>query len=170
MLADWLDCFPAVLEALSVHLEMTALVLVTAAGATFETRHNHLGGGHILATVAHNLEIGGLRWCLVVNCCVSCWMEIGDKTVECLEMAPVKEGIHTHEADVIHWRVAQIDCLGQWQFVNHYLRMLNCRQATVASQSGHAVETYSLSAIEIPSWTCSVNNDGGKLLYLHDMM
>jgi len=42
-----------------VHLEMTALVLGTAAGERFETRHNHLGGGHILATVAHNLHIAG---------------------------------------------------------------------------------------------------------------
>jgi len=62
MLAEGLDDFPAVLEALSVHLEMPALVLGTAEGGTFETRHNHLGAGHILATVAHNLEdILGLR-------------------------------------------------------------------------------------------------------------
>jgi hypothetical protein len=40
-----------------VHLEMTALVLGTAEGGTFETRHTHLGAGHILATVAHNLDI-----------------------------------------------------------------------------------------------------------------
>ena len=67
-----LDCFPAVLEALSVHPEMKALVLGTAAGERFETCHNRLGGGHILATVAHNLDIVGLQWWLVVNCCVSC--------------------------------------------------------------------------------------------------
>jgi len=54
------DDFPAVLEALSVHLEMTAYVLGTAEGGTFETHHNHLGAGHILATVAHNLDIIGL--------------------------------------------------------------------------------------------------------------
>jgi hypothetical protein len=59
MLAERLDDFPVVLEALSVHLEMTALVLGTAEGGTFETRHNHLGAGHILATVAHNLHILG---------------------------------------------------------------------------------------------------------------
>ena len=61
MLADWLDDFPAVLEALSVHPEMTALVLGTAEGGPFETRHNHLGAGHILAMVAHKLDIFGLR-------------------------------------------------------------------------------------------------------------
>jgi len=50
---------------------MTALVLGTAAGETFETHHNRLGGGYILATVAHNLDIVVLRWWLVGNC-VSC--------------------------------------------------------------------------------------------------
>jgi len=49
-----------VLEALSVHLEMTALVLGTAAVETFEPRHNRLGGGHILVMVAHNLDIVAL--------------------------------------------------------------------------------------------------------------
>jgi hypothetical protein len=37
MLAELLDCFPAVLEAVWVHLEMTPLVLGTPAGETFET-------------------------------------------------------------------------------------------------------------------------------------
>jgi len=51
-----------------VHLEMTALALRTAAGETFETRNNRLGGGHILAMVAHNLDIVGLPWWIVGNC------------------------------------------------------------------------------------------------------
>jgi len=63
MFANSLDYFPAVLEALSVHLEMTALVLETPVGGTFETHHNHLGAGHILATVAHDLHIIGLCCC-----------------------------------------------------------------------------------------------------------
>jgi len=71
MLADGVDDFLAVLEALSVHLEMMDLVLCTAEGGTFETRHNHLGAGHILATVAHNLDIVGLHCWEVANC-VSC--------------------------------------------------------------------------------------------------
>ena len=45
-----------------------AIGLNPAEGGTFETRHNRLGGGHILAFVAHNLHILGLRWWLVVNC------------------------------------------------------------------------------------------------------
>jgi len=61
MLADSVDDFVAVLEAFSVHLEITALILETAEGGTFESCHNHLGAGHILATVAHNLDIVGLR-------------------------------------------------------------------------------------------------------------
>jgi hypothetical protein len=46
-----------------VRLEMTAFVLGTAEGGAFETRHTNLGAGHILATVAHILDILGLcRW------------------------------------------------------------------------------------------------------------
>ena len=81
-----------------MHLEMTALVLGTAAGETFETRHNRLGGGHILATVAHKLDVFGLCWWLVANCVVSYQMENGDETAERLELAAVKEGDHTHMA------------------------------------------------------------------------
>ena len=44
-----------------MHLEITAVVLGTAEGGTFETRPNHLGAGYILAMVAHNLDIVGLR-------------------------------------------------------------------------------------------------------------
>jgi hypothetical protein len=61
MLADWLDDYPAVLEALSLHLKMMALVLGPVEGGTFETCHYHLGAGHILATVAHNMDMCGLH-------------------------------------------------------------------------------------------------------------
>ena len=71
ILANWLDCFPAVLDALLVHLEMTALALASTDGGTFETHHHHLGGGHILAPMAHHLEILGMCWWLFENC-VSC--------------------------------------------------------------------------------------------------
>jgi len=54
-----------------VHLEMMDRVLGTAAAETFETRHNHLAGGHIFGTVAHSLDLVGLCWWLVGNC-VSC--------------------------------------------------------------------------------------------------
>ena len=67
MLADWVGGFLAVLEARLVHLEVTTVLLDTAVGGSFGTCHSHLGEGHILATVAHNLEIFGLRWWLVAN-------------------------------------------------------------------------------------------------------
>jgi len=54
--------FLTVLEAQSVHLEISAPVLGSVEGGTFVTHHHHLGGGHILTTVAHNLDIVGLRW------------------------------------------------------------------------------------------------------------
>jgi len=41
-------------------------------------------------------------------------MENGDKTVERLEMAAVKEGNHTLAAVDIDWCVSYIDCLCQW--------------------------------------------------------
>jgi len=59
-LADWLDGFLVVLEALSMHWEMTAILLNTGEGGRVETRHYQLGAGHILAMVAQNLEILGL--------------------------------------------------------------------------------------------------------------
>jgi len=97
-----------------VHLQMSAHVLGTAVGETFETRYDFLGGGHILPTVAHNLEPVGLIWWLVANCCVSCSMENGDETDKCLEIAVMKEGNHTHLEDNINWQDSQIDCLCQW--------------------------------------------------------
>ena len=59
-LIDWMIS-QAVLEALLVHLKMTALVLGTVERGTFGTCHNHLGAGHILAMVAHHLDVLGLR-------------------------------------------------------------------------------------------------------------
>ena len=81
-----------------MHLEMMALVLMTGEGGTFETHHNRLGRGHILATVAHNMGILNLRCWLVVNC-VSCSMGTGDKTAERLEMAALKQCNHTLASD-----------------------------------------------------------------------
>jgi len=131
------------------------LVLKTAEGGTFESRHNCLGGGHILATVAHNLDMLGLRWWLVANC-VACWMETSDKTAERLEMAAVKVGNHTLAAEDIDQCVSQIDCRCLWQFMNHYPKILNCRYCIVAPQFGHHVEPCTLSSVEILSSTCSL--------------
>jgi hypothetical protein len=42
--------------------------------------------------------------------------------------------------------------------------------STVGSKIGHHVEQYSLSLVDIPSSTWSVNKDGGKVLQMHDVM
>jgi hypothetical protein len=112
---------------------MIGLDLGTAAAEPSQTHHNHLGEGHILATVAHSLDIISLHWWLVVNCCLSCTLENGNKTSEYLEMAAVKEGNNTNVADAIDWEVSLIGWHFQSQFVNHYTRMLNYHPDAVAS-------------------------------------
>ena len=58
VLADWVNDFPAVQETLLVHQVMRALVLGIVEG-TFERHNTQLDAGHILATVADNMEIHG---------------------------------------------------------------------------------------------------------------
>jgi hypothetical protein len=91
-------------------------------------------------------------------------MENGDKTAERLERAAEKEGNRTHVAVDIDCRVSQIDSLCEWQVMNHYRVILNCRHSTVGSQTGHPVEPYSLCLLVIPSSTWSVNKVGGEIL------
>jgi len=67
---------------------------------------------------------------LVTVVCYVEWRMV-NKTVKCLEMAAVKEGNLTHVVDDINWRVSQIDCICQWQLVNHYLTIKNCLHVTV---------------------------------------
>jgi len=83
-------------------------------------------------------------------------METGDKIVERLEMAAVKEGNRTLAANDIDWGFSQIDCLCVWHVVNIYLVILNCCHRVVVSRLGHLVEPYSLSSVEILSSTSSV--------------
>jgi len=110
MFADWQDCVLAVWKALSVYLDKMAPVLGTGERESFVTCHNCFRTDHILAIVAHNLQIIGLHWLLVENCCVSCWMENTDTTGNILEMATVKEGNHTHAVDNGDQCVSHIDC------------------------------------------------------------
>ena len=152
-----------VLAAILVHLVMMVLVLGTPEAGTFETSHNHIGGDHILATVAHNMEILGLCGWLVVNCCVLCYMENFNQTVEHLQMTAVKVGNYTHAEHDIDWCVSQINCLCQRQLEHYYLIMLNCCPGIVASQIGNLVEPYWLSSVQIESLTFSANKDGWKI-------
>jgi len=91
MSAKWPDCFEAVLDTFEVHLELPALVLRTVEGGTFSIHWNCPVGEHILATMAHYLEIVLLHLILVVNL-VSCWVGHCGRTGECLEMVAAKEG------------------------------------------------------------------------------
>jgi hypothetical protein len=67
MLAESLYCFEGVLEALEMHLEIMAQDLELAEEGTFEVHHNLLGGNHMLAIMAHNLDIHAVHLCLVVS-------------------------------------------------------------------------------------------------------
>jgi len=118
MLTNWLDGFPVVLDALWVFLEITALLMGTTEGGTFETPHNHLDGGHMLTTLTYNLEIVGLYW----------WF--------------VAKGNHTHVVDTIDWCVSQNNWLWQWEVMNNYLMILNCHQHIISCKLGYLVEAY----------------------------
>jgi hypothetical protein len=91
-------------------------------------------------------------------------MENCDTTAERLEMAAVMQVNHTQTADAIDWHVSQIDCLCQWQFGNHYPRILNCCRGAVVYFIGPLLKLELLSLVDIPSSTCSMNQDGGKQL------
>jgi len=89
-------------------------------------------------------------------------MVSGGKTAECLEIAAVKVGNHTNAAVDVDWCVSQIG--GQCRFVKYIPMVLNCLQVIFVCQIEHLMQPYSLSSVEIRSWTCCVNKDGGKLL------
>ena len=97
-----MDSILVVLEARSVHLETMAVVLMYTVRGTFETHHNHLGGSHILAMVAHVRDILCLHRWLVVSS-VSWGPESVDKTVEHMQMAAMEAVNHAHAADDIDW-------------------------------------------------------------------
>jgi len=91
-------------------------------------------------------------------------MESVDKNEEHLEMAAAKPGNYTHVVNDIDWLISHIDCLCQWQLVNSFPIILNCRHGIVACQVGLTVKQWSLTLVEVCASTCAVNNDGGKLL------
>ena len=91
-------------------------------------------------------------------------MEGADETAGRKEIATAKAGNHTHLAVDIDWFVFHINCLCQWKFVNCFPMILNCLHGVVVCQMGHLDQPCSLSSVEICSSTCSVTQDGGKLL------
>jgi len=88
LIANWVDCSMARMGTLSVHMVMTALVPAAVQRVIFQSYNDHIGGVHINATVAHNLEIMGLHWCLVTNYGL-CWMENASNTGERILIADV---------------------------------------------------------------------------------
>jgi len=76
-------------------------------------------------------------------------MESADTTVECLEMATVRVGNHTHAAGDIHWFLSQIHCLCQWQFMDYFPMILNSLQRFVACYMGHPDDPSPLFSVEI---------------------
>ena len=80
-------------------------------------------------------------------------MECADKTAEHMEMVAVKAGNHTHVADDIDWCVSEMECLGQWQFVNYFLMILKCLHSIVACQIDHLDQPCLLTLVEIHSST-----------------
>jgi hypothetical protein len=83
-------------------------------------------------------------------------MESAVKTAECLEMAGVMAGNRTHVADDIDWCVSQIESRYGWNVMTYHPVILHCRNRIVASRIAHQVEPSVHSTIEIPLWTCSV--------------
>jgi len=156
MWGEWLYCFEAVLEALEVHLGMTAHVLWIVEGGTFEVHHNLLGGNHMLAMMAHNSDILGLQQCMVVSL-VSCWMGYGGRTGERLEMVVASTGNYTPVRDKFDLWDAWIECLCSMCFQHYSLLLPHSQLGVVVSQTAHPLEPYSLSLAEIRSSTLYEN-------------
>lgn len=168
MLADWLENLLVALEVLLVHLEMRALVLESMEGGIFDTQHNHVGGGHILVTAAHSLNIVGLDWWLVANC-VLCWMESAEKTAEHLDIVAVRAGNNTHAADISNWFVSQIHWRGKCQVMNYFPMIPNCFYRIVACLISNMEEPCWLNSVEFLLLTCYVNNDDTKLWFMWEV-
>jgi hypothetical protein len=81
----------------------------------------------------------------------------GGKTGERLEMEAAKAGNYTPVEVEFDSAVARIECLCSVYF-RHYCQMLpHCLLGVVVSQTGHPVEPYWLSSVEIRSSTSYVN-------------
>jgi len=81
----------------------------------------------------------------------------GGKTGERLEMEAAKAGNYTPVVEEIDSWVAQIECLCSVYFQHGYLMLPHCHLGAVVSQTGHLVEPYWLSSVEIHSSTSYVN-------------
>jgi len=85
-------------------------------------------------------------------------MEHGGRTGERLEMEAAKAGTYTPVVEEIDSRVARIECLCSVYFQHGNLMLPYCHLGVVVSQTGHPVEPYWQSSVEIHSSTSYVNN------------
>jgi hypothetical protein len=81
----------------------------------------------------------------------------GGRTGERLEMEAAKAGNYTPVVEEIDSWVARIECLCSVYFQHGYLMLPHCHLGVVVSQTGHPVEPYWLSSVEIHSSTSYVN-------------
>ena len=85
-------------------------------------------------------------------------MEHGGRTGERLEMEAAEVGNYTPVVEEIDLSVPRIECLCSVYFHCYYLMLPHCLLGVVVvSQTGHPVEPYWLSSVEIHSLTSHVN-------------
>jgi len=77
----------------------------------------------------------------------------GGRTGERLEMEVAKAGNYTLVVEVIDLWVARIECLCSVYFQHGNLMLPHCHLGIVVSQTGHPVQPYWLSSVEIHSST-----------------
>jgi hypothetical protein len=81
----------------------------------------------------------------------------GGRTGERLEMEAAKAGNYTPVVEKIDSWVGPIECLCSVYFQHGYLMFPHCHLGVVVGQTGHPVEPYLLSSVEIHSSTSYVN-------------
>jgi len=148
MYPTWQISFQGVLRVLEMHQEMLALVLCTVERGRFEVHYHHLGGWHILATVAHISNILGSHWCLPAIL-VLCSIENSWRTVEYLGIIDEKEDNHSQVAKEIDRCVSQKNGSCYQHFVNSYLLIPDCHQGIMVSQIRNPTEPGLRSQVEI---------------------
>jgi hypothetical protein len=111
MSADWLESFQQVLAACEVSLEMMAHVLWIADEGTFVVHHILIGGNHIHATMAQNLDVHAFHQRSFVAIFVACRMGQSGRTGERREMVGAKAGNYTPVVEEIDLWVTRFECL-----------------------------------------------------------
>jgi len=81
----------------------------------------------------------------------------GGRTGERLEMEAAKAGNYTPVVEEIDSWVARIECFCSVYSQHGYLMLPYCHLGVVVSQTGHSVEPYWLSSVEIHLSTSYVN-------------